>query len=230
MEHTHVFLQKNALTAVNINLSLRNWLIGFYIVEFEQKGSDRAVYGERLLEKMSLNLKHIKGMSPRNLLSFRLFYNTYPHVSVLFTQKSEIQSQQLKYLINGISSFIESKNQISQSATAKFQTSEKQTNTPIELLITSLSFTHLVEIIKLAEPLKRTFYEIEAIKGTWSVKELQRQIDTLLYEHTGLSKNKAELINLTNKNAETQTIENAIRSPYFFEFLGLKDTILNSHS
>ena len=113
---------------------------------------------------------------------------------------------------------------ILQSATAKLQTTDNQIHTPIELLITSLSFTHLVEIIKLTEPLKRTFYEIEAIKGAWSVKELQRQMNTLLYERTGLSKNKAELINLANKNAETQKIENAIRNPYFFEFLGLKDT------
>jgi predicted nuclease of restriction endonuclease-like (RecB) superfamily len=86
-----------------------------------------------------------------------------------------------------------------------------------------LSFTHFVEFLSIDDPLKRAFYEIETIKGNWSVKQLQRQINTLLFERTGLSENKAGLIQQANKNSDIPSLENSIRNTYFFEFLGLKD-------
>ena len=251
VEQTHDYLQKSAVAAVNINLTLRNWLIGLYIVEFEQKGSDRAAYGERLLEKMAERLKHIRGLSNRNLNYFRLFYLTYPHIARLFTDYEIIRERPLKIMIQGIFDFFNqngqllsynqilqlppaksksSENQILQMPSAKFQTDENQLIVPSEKLISSLSFSHLIEMIRLDDPLKRTFYEIEAIKGNWSVKQLQRQINTLLFERTGMSENKAGLINQANQSAETLSIENNIRNPYFFEFLGLNDREMVSES
>jgi len=251
VEQTHDYLQKSAVAAVNINLTLRNWLIGLYIVEFEQKGSDRAAYGERLLEKMAERLKHIRGLSNRNLNYFRLFYLTYPHIARLFTDYEMIRERPLKIMIQGIFDFFNqngqllsynqilqlppaksksSENQILQMPSAKFQTDENQLIVPSEKLISSLSFSHLIEMIRLDDPLKRTFYEIEAIKGNWSVKQLQRQINTLLFERTGMSENKAGLINQANQSAETLSIENNIRNPYFFEFLGLNDREMVSES
>jgi len=251
VEQTHDYLQKSAVAAVNINLTLRNWLIGLYIVEFEQKGSDRAAYGDRLLEKMAERLKHIRGLSNRNLNYFRLFYLTYPHIAWLFTGYELIHEKPLKIMIQGIFDFFNqngqllfynqilqlptaksksSENQILQLPTAILQADDSQIIVPVEKLMTSLSFTHLVEIIRINDPLKRTFYEIEAIKGNWSVKQLQRQINTLLFERTGMSENKAGLINQANKNAETLSIENNIRNPYFFEFLGLNSRDMVSES
>jgi hypothetical protein len=77
---THFSLQQRAVSAVNRNLTVRNWLIGFYIAEFEQKGEDRAKYGEKLLERIAEETKNIKGLSHRNLKLFRQFYFTYPQI------------------------------------------------------------------------------------------------------------------------------------------------------
>ena len=132
---THFSLQQRAVSAVDRNLIARNWLIGFYIVEFEQKGEDRAKYGEKLLEKIVEEAKNIKGFSHRNLKLFRQFYFTYP--------------------------------QIGQTLSAQFQRTEHQEiiGVPPSELIGRLSFSQFAELIRLDDPLKRAFYEIECIKG-----------------------------------------------------------------
>jgi hypothetical protein len=79
IERVHGQLQASAASAVNQALTMRNWLIGYYIVEFEQNGEDRAVYGEKLIERLSEKLNHIKGFYERSLRRFRLFYTIYPH-------------------------------------------------------------------------------------------------------------------------------------------------------
>jgi predicted nuclease of restriction endonuclease-like (RecB) superfamily len=251
IEQTHGSLQKKALTALNINLTLRNWIIGFYIVEFEQQGSDRAAYGKRLLSKMAERLKHIRGLSHRNLKTFRAFYLCYPQIAELFIENTEFSfvkdlkstisdvlqnkntigqtpSAQFKSGKNTIgqlstAQFKNDENSIGQTPSAQFQKPDNKLFIPPLRLITNLSFSHLIEIIRINDPLKRVFYEIEAIKGNWSVRELQRQINTLLFERTGLSNNKDELIRIANRNAETQNVENIIRQPYFFEFAGFTD-------
>ena len=97
-------------------------------------------------------------------------------------------------------------------------------------LVERLSFTHLVELIKLEDPWKRSFYEIECIRGNWSVRELKRQIGSLYYERSGLSKNKKKLAALAQEGAETAEPRLAIRDPYVFEFLGLKPREVMSES
>lgn len=247
VEQTHDYLQRSSMLSVNLHLTIRNWLVGFYIVEFEQEGSDRAAYGENLLNDMAKKLKHIKGLSISNLKTFRVFYLTYPQLAQLFIKPDTINSKPLKMLVVGFTNYL---NQKSQSATGFFEMpkkaigqsptalseflqnqkgqmpsalSENKMYVPVEKLITSLSFSHLAEIIRMDDPLKRVFYEIEAIKGNWTVKELKRQINTLLFERTGMSENKAKLLQQVHQKAETPKIENAVRNPYFFEFLGLKD-------
>lgn len=86
IQETNDFLQKNAVKAVNTNLTLRNWLTGFYIVEFEQNGSDRAEYGSKLLENIAENIK-IKGLTAPELSRCRQFYKTYPQILGLLTQE-----------------------------------------------------------------------------------------------------------------------------------------------
>jgi len=97
-------------------------------------------------------------------------------------------------------------------------------------LIECLSFTHIVELIKVDDPLKRAFYEIECIRGNWSVRELKRQIASLYYERSGLSQDKKKLAELVQSGAEAAEPKLAIRDPYIFEFLGLKPKEVMSES
>jgi predicted nuclease of restriction endonuclease-like (RecB) superfamily len=97
-------------------------------------------------------------------------------------------------------------------------------------LIECLSFTHIVELIKVDDPLKCAFYEIECIRGNWSVRELKRQIASLYYERSGLSNNKKKLAELVQSGAEASEPKLAIRDPYIFEFLGLKSKEVMSES
>jgi len=100
---------------------------------------------------------------------------------------------------------------------------------PIKLL-TNLSFSHFSELLKIDDPLKRTFYEIECIKGTWSVRELRRQINSLFYERAGISQKPEKLIGIVQNSAEKQNFEDIVKSPFIFELLGLKakDVVLES--
>lgn len=88
------------------------------------------------------------------------------------------------------------------------------------MLLSKLSFTHIIELAREEDPLKRAFYEMQAIKGNWSIKELQRQIGSLLYERTGLSSDKKGLIR--DIKADPSTPEGIMRDPYVFEFVGLE--------
>lgn len=95
-------------------------------------------------------------------------------------------------------------------------------NIPADRLLRTLSFTHFVELLDIADPVKRAFYETEAIRGNWTSRELSRQIGALLFERTALSRNKRSVIDQAQEAAEKATPENSIRDPYVFEFLGLK--------
>ena len=92
----------------------------------------------------------------------------------------------------------------------------------LKTLISRLSFTHLAELIEFADPLKRAFYEIECIRGNWSVRALKRQIATLYFERSGLSTDKDKLAAMAHAAAEKTEPRLAIRDPYIFEFLGLR--------
>ncbi|HDR51730.1 MAG TPA: DUF1016 family protein [Mariniphaga anaerophila] len=81
IQQLHQQLQQSAVNAVNQMLTIRNWLIGYYIVEFEQNGKDRAEYGKSLLKSIAGNLTHIKGLDERSLRRFRLFYLYYPQIA-----------------------------------------------------------------------------------------------------------------------------------------------------
>lgn len=93
---------------------------------------------------------------------------------------------------------------------------------PGKTLVTSLSFTHLNELMAIEDPLKRTFYEVESIRGGWSVRELKRQIGSLYFERSGLSRDKKKLAALVQTDAEIGHPSMAVRDPYVFEFLGLR--------
>lgn len=188
IQQTNEFLQQNAVKAINIHITLRNWLTGFYIVEFEQNGSDRAEYGTKLLESLAKNIS-IKGLSAPELSRCRQFYNTYPQILGTVTQK--FKTLLPTYFIDdfvhnpilGTVSQELSINKISQSITDQSQ------NEHLHQLLSSSSYSHLVELIKIDESKKRRFYELLILKTQPSVRELKRQIDALTYERVGLSAN-----------------------------------------
>jgi predicted nuclease of restriction endonuclease-like (RecB) superfamily len=194
------------VSAVNQSLTIRNWLFGFYVVEYEQHGEDRARYGQGLLTSVAMELsKQIKGMNDRYLRDCRLFYVTYPYI-VDVVDKLELPHQ------------------IWRSVTPKLQKAKDERSNSVdpELLVSRLSYTHLLELAKEDEPLKRVFYEVQAIKGNWSVRELERQRGSLLYERTGLSKNKEKMLQITRNESTQLEPSDIVRDPYVFEFLGFK--------
>lgn len=219
--HTHQSAQASAIKAVNQMATLRNWLIGCYIVEYEQKGSDRAKYGDRLLKRLEERV-NTKGLNETLFRNARTFYQIYPQVSLLF-EKSAMPSHKLITEIHPtMSDELETlPDIIHPTASDEFITSPKS-------LVEKLSFSHITEIMTQKDPLARFFYETECIKGTWSVKELRRQIATNLYFRSGVSKDPQKL--LSTLEPETNTPALTIRQPFTFEFLGLnaKDVITES--
>lgn len=204
--HLHQQTQDYATKAVNVALTLRNWLIGYRIVEFEQRGNDRAAYGQRLLPALAerLSAAGLKRVDVRELRRFRLLYEVYPQIRESVTPEwlaslgAEVLQQPLKAL----------------------PVPKRESVTP--QLLQRLSFTHLNELIQLPDSTQRCFYEIECIRGNWSVRELRRQIASLYYERSGLSKDKAKLSAMAHAAAETLQPAHIIRDPYVFEFLGLR--------
>lgn len=210
INQTHDHLQQKAVSSVNQLLTTRNWLFGFYIVEYEQRGEDHSKYGEKLLSSIASELKKmgIKGTSLTNLKLYRQFYLLYPSIGQTVSDQS----------------LPESIFQTPSGKSLELQKSSKGESIGVkpDLLISRLSYSHIVELIKESDPLKRAFYEIQTIKGNWSVRELERQRGSLLYERTGLSKNKEKLLKITQDEATELVPSDIIRDPYIFEFLGLK--------
>lgn len=212
---THNVLQENAKKVINQNLTIRNWLVGCYIVEYEQNGKDRAEYGTRLLEEMAKDLKAkgIKGLRSRELHTCRKFYLTYPQILRSLTAKLQaIDNQSIK------NSIIDTE-EILRSIPAK---SDIDFDITPEILLSRLSYTHFIELIRFEDPLERLFYEVETIKNNWNVKELERAINTALYVRTGLSKNKEAIIAKFKNQKPAQSLD-IIRNPYSLEFLGLEE-------
>lgn len=212
----HQQAQAGAAGAVNRHLIIRNWLIGAYLVEFEQYGEDRARYGVGLLKRLSVDLcqRNVPGTSPDLLERMRLFYQTYPQ---FVSQISATVSRKLLLSLSGRGF------DISASASRKSSTDGPTHLSPQSLV--GYSWSHFVEFIRLDDPWKRAFYEIECLKSNWSVRQLQRQIGSLLYERTGLSTDKQAVIEHARQQAADAPcqIADLIRDPYVLEFTGLAE-------
>ena len=207
-----------ASKAVNISLTLRNWAIGYYIERYERLGVDRAKYGERLMDDLSETLRKL-GLSRcdrRELYRYRQFYLTYPQiVEAAAPQLTAVLQNKQQWQLLAVKTKQKIAGSIVESLTPQL-TNSGQT------LLSRLSFTHFAELLEIQDSLKRVFYEVECIRGNWSVRELKRQIATLYYERTGLSRNKKKLASLVEQTSEKQEARLPIRDPYIFEFLGLK--------
>jgi len=196
---------------INTTLTLRNWVIGYYIGEYELHGEDRAEYGLRVLEALAdaLAQRGISRCDRRELYRYRLFYRTYPQIGEAATP-----------LLSPGSAVVQKAPSVRGAEIV--ETLSPQSGLRGRQLVEHLSFSHFAELIEIDEPLKRAFYEVECIRGNWSVRALKRQIATLYFERSALSTDKTKLSTLAHAAAERAEPKLAIRDPYVFEFLGLR--------
>lgn len=219
-----------AVKAINHAVTLRNWIIGGYIVEYEQYGNDRAKYGDRLIENLAKRINQT-GLGTTLLRKSRAFYIVYPSVMQLFEIRQTLSvelSALIQQTLSVESSILNQQALISNKSAISFTMDiDNEITTPAEILISKLSFSHIVELLSIDDPLVRFFYETECIRGTWSVRELRRQITSNLHIRIGLSREKMKAMMLVNDKAEQQSSTLQIRDPYTFEFLGLnpKDVV-----
>ena len=195
--------------------------MGCYIVEFEQNGEDRAAYGEQLLKKLEKRL-NTKGLNERRFRDFRRLYLVYPQLKDV-----------LHYVMSGSkirhtpsAEFIAP---IRHTPSAKLQLTDRQNNALTlspKKVFNKLPYSHLKSISQLDNPTKRAFYEFEAIRGCWSFRELERQINSLYYERSGLSKNKEALSALVQQQTTQLQPADVINTPLTLEFLGLNERAL----
>jgi predicted nuclease of restriction endonuclease-like (RecB) superfamily len=210
----HAQCGTQAVKAVNISLTFRNWLIGAHIHHYELNGADRAAYGDKLLHTLAeqLTAAKVSNCDRRQLYRYLRFYRLYPQIAgTLSPQFAALQPP------------LEQQNK-------KVRTASPQPPDDAVQLLTRLSYSHIEELIELEEPLQRRFYEAEALRGNWSVRELKRQIATQYFQRSGLSTDKEALARLAHAQAEPQQNRQVIRDPYVFEFLGLKPQEVMSES
>ncbi len=207
----HQELSSNASKAVNVSLTLRNWLIGCYISEYKLCGADRAKYGEQLLTELAKKLNNLSNCNRRQLYRYLRFYRFYPQIV------GSLPPQFRKHLPQNVDE-------------QKMGTVSPQIHSSGEILLQNLSYSHIDLLVDIDDGIKRIFYEVECIQSHWSVRELKRQLGSLYYERSGLSLDKKKLYSLISSCAEKKDYKLAIRDPYVFEFLGLKPREVMSES
>lgn len=216
---THDAAQTTAVKAINRMQTMRNWLYGYYIIEFEQHGKDRAEYGTQLLKRLEERVNR-KGLTETLFKNSRKFYRLYPQmveniIGVISPTVSD------KLLESKDASVLCDTQMTENEHVEKSPTVSDGFRTTGQMIISRLSFSHIVEIMTVDDPLARYFYEQECIKCTWSVRELRRQISTNLYVRTGISSNPEKMLSLPSLQGHDNN-ELQIRQPFTFEFLGLK--------
>ena len=232
IRETQNYFRQQAQKQVNIGLTLRNWFFGYYIVEYEQKGRDRAVYGENLIQNLSklLGEKKLKGFSEVNLRIYRSFYLCYPEIQQSVTVEFYLNDFQQNTILQAVSSkLIAEENQVKKNESVILQSVTRKSILAIEKMINHLSFTHIVELIKQDNDTKRSFYQWQSIDNSWSVRELQRAINSMLYERTGLSFDKKKVIENQKKQLPLLA-EDFFKNPYILDFLELKQETAYSES
>jgi predicted nuclease of restriction endonuclease-like (RecB) superfamily len=194
---------------VNTTQVVSNWLIGREIIEDDQKGVHRAGYGEALLKDLSSKLTRDfgRGYSVDNLESFRLFYSAYPSLISETPSRKSLPDQKSETLSRISTSPVPS--------TAVWKPGS---------LHSSLSWSHYRLLLKVDSNTVRDFYEIEAIKNNWSVRELERQINSLLFERLAKSKDKAGVMKLATKGQQIAVPNDIFKDPVVIEFLGLPES------
>jgi len=205
-----------AARSVNALMTASYWEIGRRIVEFEQGGQERASYGQALLKRLSVDLaqRYGRGFSERNLEQMRLFYLAWPPTRISQTPSAILASP------------------ISQTASAE-STPPLKSESPIRTTATlstlaqafPLPWSAYVRLLSVKSEAARAFYETEALRCGWSVRQLDRQVNSQFYERIALSHNKAAMLQKAEaaEPGDAITPEQALKDPFVLEFLGLKD-------
>lgn len=198
--------------SVNTTQVISNWLIGREIVEEEQKGQQRADYGKRVLEGLASRLTEEfgKGYSVQNLGYIRQLFLRYPRL---------ITPGQIPHAPRGKSSATSTTFSVAAIPHAVRGESWRPGH-----LHPNLSWTHYRILLKEDDLRKRGFYEIEAVKNNWAAREMERQINSLLYERLALSKDKKGLMRLAVKGHEVRKPADVFKDPMVMEFLGLPES------
>jgi predicted nuclease of restriction endonuclease-like (RecB) superfamily len=214
---THLELQKRAARSVDIALVIRNWLFGYYIVEFEQGSADRTVlYGKLLIKRLSEELRNIgmKGVSSTNLKQCRIFYTTYKEIGqALPDQSFEQSSGQKNSQIHSVESWTAFLDDLKIWQAVSAELAKRFV----------LGWTHYVSLLTISNPDERRFYEIEAYENSWGTRELERQIASSLYERLTLSRDKAGVKKLSQKGLVIEKPSDVVKNPYVLEFLDLDE-------
>ena len=224
--------RRNAARTVNALMTASYWEIGRRIVEFEQGGEERAGYGEQLLAQLSADLtaRFGRGFSADNLEIMRRFYVAYPpaEISETLSRKSSAQkyatSSRKSAVQNRATPLLESGGP-NISATLSRKSPAMASNLVDLAARFPLPWSAYVRLLSLKTDQARKFYETEALRGGWSVRQLDRQINSLFYERTALSRDKAKMLTkgVAAKPEDSVAPEEEIKDPYVLEFLGLKD-------
>lgn len=195
-----------AVQRVNALMTASYWAIGQRIVEAEQKGRRRAGYGEQLIQRLSIDLtaRFGRGFSADNLENMRGFFLAYPPSSI-----SETVSRKLE-----------------EGGTATIsQTPSRKSDLSHLAQAFTLPWSAYVRLLSVKDSQARRFYEAHALRGGWSVRQLDRQIESQFYERTALSRNKDMVLAKAAlpMPGDAVTLDDAIKDPYVLEFLDLKD-------
>lgn len=223
LESVHYKTQQIAERKVNQALTLRNWLFGYYLREFEFQGEQRAEYGADQLNTIVKHFtdKNIKGISRASLYRFMQFYDYYPHIFQPLAEHLNWESDDKMQIVSTLSRLLQDDNNqdVRKVATVSRKFNPTSGIEP-NVLISRLNFSHFLELIKVDNPTQRQFYELSAIKENWSVRELRRAIDTMMYERSGLTQNPSLP---ENTNQDFTSPASLIRNPLILEFLNLPE-------
>lgn len=218
IERTDTGLRHQAARSIDRALVVRNWFLGRQIFEYEQSGLDRAQYGERLLPELAQRLGSSgrKGFSETNLRLFRQFYRSRPEIHQTPSDESSRHlpgggAGQLQTLPRDLEAIRQT---VSDELAARFP----------------LPWSHYAFLIQISSSAERRFYEVEAAKATWSLRELKRQFNSGLYERLALSRDKAAVQELSRQGQILTTPADAVKDPYVLEFLGLEERPAYSES
>jgi predicted nuclease of restriction endonuclease-like (RecB) superfamily len=218
---TNHFFKQQAQQQVNVSLTLRNWFTGFYMVEYEQEGTDRAQYGKKLYKVIAkrLETQGLKHMRERHLYLCKDIYLAYPNILLTASAKLYIKQIQLHGILPTVLAKFVSRDSNELESHAS---SDQNSSIDPETLINRLSFSHFIELLKADSALKRTFYELHTIKNNWAVRELQRAMNSMLFERVGLSTDKNLVLEKHLQGSGLEP-EDVFRNPYMLEFLGLEE-------
>jgi predicted nuclease of restriction endonuclease-like (RecB) superfamily len=206
--------RRTAARTVNALMTATYWEIGRRIVEFEQGGKKRAEYGEELLQRLAQDLtsRFGRGFSYPNVNKFRQFYLAFPAPGILSTPSIE----SIRTILSTPS--IESQRNKVQTLSGQLAVRNLAARFP-------LPWSHYVRLLSVKNALAREFYHAEALRGGWSVRQLDRQIASQFYERTASSRNKNAMLRkgTVARAGDSISADEEVRDPLVLEFLGLKD-------